>query len=261
MTDLSGRTALVTGAGKGIGAATATRLAEAGATVFVADIDKGSADDTATKIGGHSVELDVTQASQWSSSVDKIAASEGRLDILVNNAGIMQVTPFLQTDLDNFRLQHRINVEGPWLGMQACHALLSKSATDTTGSSIINMSSIYGQLGGRGVAAYSATKGAIRLLSKTVAVEFAEAGSKIRVNSVHPGPVNTDLLREVIEESVEAGLIPGVNEGLQIAGATIPMGRIAKADDIADAVVFLASDASKYMTGTEITVDGGFSVV
>lgn len=261
MTDLSGRTALVTGAGKGIGAATAKRLADAGATVFVADIDRSLADDNAARIGGRSLELDVTQASQWSSCVDEIASSEGRLDILVNNAGIMHVTPFLKTDIEDYRLQNRVNVEGPWLGMQACYALLSKSAKDTPGSSIINMSSIYGQLGGRGVAAYCATKGAIRLLSKAVAVEFAEARSNIRVNSVHPGPVNTDLLRDVIEDSVEAGVIHGVEEGLQIADATIPMGRIAKADDVADVIIFLASDASKYMTGTEITVDGGYSVV
>ena len=261
MTDLTGRVAIVTGAGKGIGFATAARLAAAGATVYLADIDHTTAASAGETIGGRALALDVTKPSQWSNAVEQIAAEAGRLDILVNNAGIMRVIPFLETTLEDYRVQHKINVEGTWIGMQACYALLSEGAKTTPGSSIINLSSIYGQLGGRGVAGYAATKGAIRLLTKAVAVEFAELRSGIRVNSVHPGPVNTDLLRDVVKGAVAGGVIADIDQGMSFTAAQHPVGRMAEAADIADAIVFLASDASRFMTGTEIVVDGGYSIV
>ena len=260
MVDLKGRVALVTGAAKGIGYASCERLAGCGATVIMADIaaELGAA---AVRVGAQPVALDITDELAWIKAVETIGRDHGRLDVLVNNAGIMRVTPFLETSLDAYRAQNRVNVEGAWLGMQACFILMRDSAKTTAGSSIINLSSIYGQIAGRGVAAYAATKGAIRMLTKSVAVEFAEMRSGIRVNSVYPGPVNTDLLRDVVKGAVDGGLIASVDQGMGLTASMHPVGRMAEADDVADAVVFLASDASRFMTGAELVIDGGFSIV
>lgn len=257
---LNGRTALVTGAGRGIGAAIAQRLASEGAHVYCADKDLETATSQSVSIGGTAIKLDVTQASSWADCVERIRKETDRRDILVNNAGVMQVKPFLETSVEEYRKHHAINLEGAWHGMQACYSLLASGAQQTEGSSVINISSIYGQLGGRGVAAYCATKGALRLLTKAVAVEFAEMGPRIRVNSIHPGPVNTDLLHGAIETAVRSGQLETIDQALNITKSMHPMGRLADASDIADATLFLASDSSKFMTGSEVTVDGGYSI-
>ena len=253
MFNLDGKVALVTGARKGIGRRIAERLQEHGATVVSTDID----DSEKAGVPGRFLSQDVTRPEHWADVLRSIEDQEGRLDILVNNAGIILNKPFLQTSLEEFRNIHRINVESVWIGMQQVAPLMTASG----GGSIINLSSIYGQIAGPMQAAYSATKGAVRLLTKGAAVEFARSGSGIRVNTVHPGPVNTDLGISGLLPAVAAGRFPDLEAARAHVAAGFPMGRWAEVDDVANAVLFLSSDASQFMTGTEIVVDEGYSIV
>lgn len=253
MFDLKGKVALVTGAAKGIGQETAKVLAEHGARVIGSDITASGTDASGTELLQH----DVTSVDDWERVLSAIETAHGRLDILVNNAGKILNKPFLQTGLDELRALQRINVESIWIGMQKAAPLMARNG----GGSIINLSSIYGQLAGPMHAAYSATKGAVRLLSKGVAVEFARDGSGIRINSVHPGPVETDLGFSGLEPGIQAGQFADFETAKAYVATTFPMGRWANTLDIAGAILFLASDASRFITGAELTVDGGYSVI
>jgi 3alpha(or 20beta)-hydroxysteroid dehydrogenase len=252
MFDLAGRVALVTGATKGIGARTAQLLAENGARVVVSDIVEGHAPDR-----GRFIAHDVTDSEQWAQVIESIAAEEGRLDILVNNAGMILNKPVLATSIEDFRRVQALNVESIWFSIQAAAPLLSQSPS----ASIINLSSIYGQIAGPMQAAYSASKGAVRMLTKAVAIELARVGKGIRVNSVHPGPVDTDLGRSALGPAIAAGRFTSETEAAAYIATTFPMGRWVSTDDVAGVILFLASDASRYVTGTELVVDGGYSVV
>lgn len=252
MLNLENRVALVTGAAKGIGRDIADTLERNGATVIASDIEPspyGSA-------RGAMLRHDVTSEDDWDAVLADIKAREGRLDILVNNAGIILNKPFLDTSLEELRRVLRINVESVWIGMQKAAPLMTGG-----NGSIINLSSIYGQLAGPMHAAYSASKGAVRLITKGVAVEFARSGSGIRVNSVHPGPVETALGLSGLEPAVAAGRFPDMEAAKAFVATGFPMGRWANTGDVAGAVLFLASDASRFMTGTELVVDGGYSLL
>ena len=252
MLNLERKVALVTGAAKGIGREVADTLERHGAVVVASDIDP-SRDGTAR---GAMLPHDVTSEADWDEVLANIKARDGRLDILVNNAGIILNKPFLDTSLDDLRRVLRINVESIWIGMQKAAPLMSEG-----GGSIVNLSSIYGQLAGPMHAAYSASKGAVRLMTKGVAVEFARSGSGIRVNSVHPGPVETALGLSGLEPAIAAGRFPDMEAAKAFVAAGFPMGRWANTGDVAGAVLFLASDASRFMTGTELVVDGGYSLL
>jgi NAD(P)-dependent dehydrogenase (short-subunit alcohol dehydrogenase family) len=249
MMNLEGKVALVTGAARGIGRDVADTLARNGATIIGTDLDPPAGDD---KIYRH----DVTSESDWDDVLADIGAREGGLDILVNNAGVILNKPFLDTGLDDLRRILRINVESVWIGMQKAAPLMAGR-----GASIVNLSSIYGQLAGPMHAAYSASKGAVRLMTKGVAVEFARSGSGIRVNSIHPGPVETALGLSGLEPAVAAGRFPDMEAAKTFVATSFPMGRWANTGDVAGAVLFLASDASRFMTGTELVVDGGYSLL
>lgn len=253
MFELDGKVALVTGAAKGIGAHGAKLLAAAGATVVATDVDPaGAAPD-----GGRFQVQDVTDAGQWVEVIASIAAIEGRLDILVNNAGMILNKPVLATTVEEYRRVQAVNVDSIWFSIQAAAPLMARA----DGASIINLSSIYGQIAGPMQAAYSASKGAVRMLTKAVAVEFGRAGNGIRVNSVHPGPVDTDLGRSGLAPGVAAGRFKSEDEAKAHVAAMFPMGRWVQTGDVAGAILFLASDASRYVTGTELTVDGGYSIL
>lgn len=253
MGELTGRVALVTGASRGIGAAAARALAAAGALVAVTDLH--SPDAIAAEIGGLSRAQDVTSEDDWSAVMDWLANDAGGLDILVNNAGIFMMKALVDTSLEEWRRLHAVNVEGVFLGTRAAIPLLAARASNWAGgTAIVNLSSMAGLVGSPRIAAYNASKGAVRLFTKGAAMELAPSG--IRVNSVHPGVIETAMGQEVIDGfSALAGL--GANEGRAMVDQSTPLGRMGQPGNVADAIVFLASDRAAYMTGAEIVIDGG----
>lgn len=263
MFNLQGKVALVTGAARGIGKEIAITLARHGVQVTAADIDAQALVEAFAAEGTIRQQvLDVTAPDSWAEAIDGIEQAFGRLDILVNNAGIMESRSFFDTSLEDFQRSQRINSESVFIGIKAAYPLIARtSETTTAGCSIINMSSIFGQIAGDMNSAYCASKGAVRMLTKALAVEFGRAKSRIRVNSVHPGGIDTALGRGGLQAMVDAGAIPDIASAEQMLAMFTPLGRFGQVDDIADVVSFLASDASKFMTGTELTVDGGFSII
>lgn len=259
MSELAGKTVLITGAAKGIGRAAAEAAMLEGATVIGADVDETRLKSTAADVGFELLVLDVTSPDMWQAAEASVRARHGRLDTLVNNAGVILNRPFTMTSLEDFRRVQVINVESVWLGMQTFSPLLSETAKQTEGSSIVNLSSIYGIVAGSMHAAYSTSKGAVRMMTKAVAIEFATRGTKVRVNSVHPGPVNTDLGRSGLTDAVALGRVKSAEEAAAGQAARQPLGRIAEVGDIVGAIVFLASDRSRFMTGAEVVVDGGYT--
>jgi 3alpha(or 20beta)-hydroxysteroid dehydrogenase len=239
---LDGKVALVTGGARGQGAAHARRLAEEGARVITGDVldAEGEATAAALRADGLDVDyrhLDVTSRADWEAAVSRAVERHGGLDILVNNAGIVHVNPLLDETLEDWDALLAVNVTGVLLGMQAAIPALRARA----GGSIVNISSIFGLAGASGYVAYCASKAAVVGMTKTAALEHADDG--IRVNAVCPGGVRT-----VMNENEEgSGVVP-----------LTPMGRRADVCEISGTVLFLASDDSTFVTGTEIVVDGGY---
>jgi NAD(P)-dependent dehydrogenase (short-subunit alcohol dehydrogenase family) len=256
MKDLEGRVALVTGAARGIGAAAARALADAGAKVVVSDIGDGT--QTASAVGGAYVKHDVTSEEEWIAAVAFAKKTFGGLDILVNNAGIFFVKPIIATTLEEFRHMQQINVEGVFLGMKhSIPAIAERAQQWDGGGSIINISSVAGLVGAPMLVSYNASKGAVRLMTKSVALECAQAGFKIRVNSIHPGIIDTPMMGQMVVLAEAAG------ESAEDARARLagrhPLKRLGRDSDIGNAVKFLASDAAGFMTGSELVVDGGMT--
>jgi len=266
MFDLRGKSALVTGSAKGIGLEVVKALAECGAEVRATDLDEAllvrqvdALVDGGSKVSA--AKLDVTAIEEWNEVVNQVRKDFGRLDILVNNAGVMHCGHFLDTPLDEFRRSMTINFESVVVGMQTAIPLMQESAkTSRAGGSIVNMSSIFGQVAGDSSAAYCASKGAVKMVTKAAALDLARMGANIRVNSVHPGAVNTDLAHGFQRNLVEQGALPGEEAGTEMVLSATPLARWGEVDDIGGVVAFLASDASKFMTGSEIVVDGGFTI-
>lgn len=263
MTNLAGKTALVTGAASGIGKACAETLARAGAHVVLTDIQDaaGAAVVASIKASGGSASFlhhDVTSEDEWIGVVASVRNQQGRLDIFVNNAGVGLGGLVTEMTLETWRRQQSINVEGVFLGVKHCLPLMRASG----GGSIINMSSVAGLKGAAGMSAYCATKGAVRLFSKSIALECAAAGDGVRVNSVHPGIIDTPIWESITETTgIAAAGTPGANRpDLDAITAMItPMGKPGTPQDIADGVLYLASDASRYVTGLELVIDGGMT--
>ena len=246
---VSGKTALVTGAARGIGRAAARMLAEEGAQVALTDIDNEAGDAAAQSLtaDGHEVaffEHDVTSEADWERVVDEVEAALGVPDVLVNNAGIYQIEPMEEMSVSDWRRLMDINVTGVFLGMKHCTPLMREHER----GSVINLSSVAGLIGLSGHTAYGASKGAVRIMTKDAAMELADAG--IRVNSVHPAYIDTQM----------------ADYGAEVQGATKeeldamhPIGHMGEPDDVAYAVTYLASEESKFMTGSELVLDGGFT--
>jgi len=255
MTELAGRIALVTGASRGIGAATARALAAAGAKVAVTDLSDPA--DLAEEIGGISRALDVTSEQDWADTADWLKEEAGGLDILVNNAGLFLMKPIVETSLEEWQRLHAVNVEGVFLGTRAAIPLLAARATQWKGgASIVNLSSVAGLVGSANVGCYNASKGAVRLFTKGAALELAPL--HIRVNSVHPGVIETAMGNEVVQGvSTASGM--GANEARDQVTALHPLGTMGETSDIANAIVYLASDKAAFMTGSEMVVDGGIT--
>ncbi len=257
---VAGKVALVTGAASGIGRACAEVLAREGASVVLTDV-QGSGEDVAAgivKAGGKArfVGHDVTSESEWKSIVAGIEKAEGRLDVLVNNAGIAVAGLIHELSLDEWRRQMAVNVDGVFLGVKSSLPLMRQTSKAEVGKagSIVNISSIAGLRGAANLSAYCTSKGAVRLFTKSVAIECAAMQDGIRCNSVHPGLIETPIWGQVV---------PGSNEPMDLDAAAamrVPVRRKGWPEDIAKVVLFLASDDSGYMTGEEVVVDGGMTV-
>ena len=243
---LENKVVLISGGSKGIGATQAKMFAAVGAKVVIGDIldDQGyQVEAEIAESGGDCVyqHLDVTSEEDWDSVVKMTVEKYGKLDVLVNNAGIGIFAGLEETSEEDWDKLHDVNVKGTWLGIRAA---IPEMITNG-GGSIINISSGAGIVGRPEMAAYSAAKGAVRSLTKTVAIEYASKG--IRCNSVHPAVTETDM-----------GLSLFTNqEQLESAKANNPMGRLGLPEDIANGILFLASDESSYMNGSELRIDGG----
>lgn len=257
MSDLKGRVALVTGGARGLGAAAAKALAADGAKVVVSDVRDGR--ECANAIGGAFVKHDVTSEDEWIAAVAFAKDTFGGLDILVNNAGIFWAKPLAMETLETFRQMQKVNVEGVFLGLKhGIPAIAERGDKWDGGGSIVNLSSVAGIVGAPMTLAYNASKGAVRLMTKAAALECARAGQKVRVNSVHPGIINTDMMTEAAEQIAGAS---GVNDAMERFASFHPVGRLGRDIDIANAVAFLASDKAAFMTGSEMVVDGGMTAM
>jgi NAD(P)-dependent dehydrogenase (short-subunit alcohol dehydrogenase family) len=265
--DLTGKVALVTGAAQGIGAAVARTLAAAGAAVIVTDLDARldmvGAVLAEIRDRGYRAEftaLDVSEEQHWQSAMAQVERRHGGLDILVNNAGVVLVKPVEQVSLEEMRWITRINMEGVFLGVKHALPLMKpRAAANPAGASIINISSAMGIKGYPFGSLYSMTKGAIRLFSKSVALEFAQLKYNIRVNSVHPGLVDTAMVDFETDKLSQLGAM-GTSTPQEMRQAFEnynPLGRLGTPQELANAVLFLASDLSSFITGSEMTVDGG----
>lgn len=255
MSRLSGKIALITGAARGIGAAIAALFVEQGAIVIVSDIADETGQQLALELGDNCsyLHLNVADEADWISAADAIRASHQRIDILVNNAGI---TGFLETqgphdpehlDLSSWHDVHRTNLDGVALGCKYAIGLMKNSEA----ASIVNISSRSGMVGIPGAAAYASSKAAVRNHSKTVALYCAENGYSIRCNSIHPGAILTPMWDAMLGEG------DAREETLAATAAGVPLGTMGCPKDVAYAALYLASDESNYVTGIELTVDGG----
>ncbi len=254
---LAGKVALVTGAAAGIGAACARKLAHAGAHVMLTDIDAGRGAAMAKDIaqaGGksHFLQQDVTREERWPDVIKATLDTFGRLDILVANAGIAIAGPLESMTLEDWRRQQAINVDGVFLSVRSAIAPMRAAG----GGSIIIMSSVAGLRGSYGLAGYTATKAAVRYFAKSAALELV--ADNIRVNSVHPGVIDTEIWGKMNEGQRAKGSNSTIDPHDRVK-AIVPTGVMGVPDDIAEGVLFLASDASRYMTGSEIVIDGGMT--
>ena len=235
---LAGKVALVTGAAQGIGEAIARKLAQHGAEVVVSDIQTAKGEAVARAVGGIFLRLDVTDADSWSD----VAARIGGIDILVNNAGDGCGGPIETTPLAEHQRVVDLNLNGVWLGVRACVPHMAARG----GGSIVNISSIDGLAGVAGLSSYVATKFAVTGMTRALALELGDRG--IRVNSVHPGMVDC---------THDRGMPPAAMARIQKAVQRQPIKRMARVEEVANAVLFFASDESSYCTGSQLLVDGG----
>ncbi|MCQ8194070.1 SDR family NAD(P)-dependent oxidoreductase [Streptomyces rugosispiralis] len=245
---LHGKVALITGATGGIGAATAELFAREGARLLLTDVAPEplkALEERIEESGGDvaSATLDVASAEAWGEVIATVRERFGRLDVLVNIAGILDWPGIEGTDEASWDRVIEVNQKGTWLGMKAAMPLLRASGS----GSVINTSSVLGLVGSGAAAAYQASKGAVRLLSKTAAVEYAR--DNVRVNSLHPGVIATPMIQDLLDEQGDQQ--PDI--------VRTPMARAGRADEIAPAMLFLAGDESSFVTGSELVVDGGLT--
>jgi 3alpha(or 20beta)-hydroxysteroid dehydrogenase len=272
--DLTGRKALVTGGARGLGEGMARALARAGAAVVIADIreDLGKATASSLREGGANAEfvaLDVTSDESWAQAMPQAIAHLSGLDILVNNAGIEVTSLLIDLDPEGLRRMLEVNVLGTALGIKhgframrpgGSGSVSVDGAAGGSGGAIVNVSSVAATIAFPGIAGYSATKSAVDRLTKVAAMESGRLGYGVRVNCFYPGLVPTEMGNQLAVDCATIGLFPSPQEA---AGAVIgltPLGRLGEVPDIADAVVFLASDGARFITGAGLPVDGGMGM-
>ncbi len=246
------KVAIITGAAGGLGSAQALLLAKEGARVVVTDIDQAGVDrvaETIRRAGGRALSLkhDVTSEADWSRVIGETLKEFGRLDVLVNNAGVIFYKKIEETTLAEWRWLMSVNLDGVFLGTKFAIEAMKK----TGGGSIINISSVAGLIGNPDAAAYHASKGGVRLFTKAAAIECSQAGYgyNIRVNSIYPGVINTAMAEPLKEDKSK----------YEKALSWHPMGHFGEPEDVAYGVLYLASDESKFLTGSELVIDGGWT--
>lgn len=247
---LEGKVALVTGAALGMGRAHARLFANEGAKVIVTDVNEEAGRENVATInsdGGEAIFLkqDVAKEDDWKQVVNHSIETYGKVDILVNNAGILLSKSLEDTSADEWDLVMNINLKGVFLGCREIIPAMKKAG----GGSIVNISSIYGLIGAPDCAAYEASKGGVRLLTKAAAVDLIK--HNIRVNSIHPGMIKTEMTKGLAD----------IPEAAAAIAAKVLIGRMAEPEEVSKAVLFLASDESSYVHGSELVVDGGYTTV
>jgi NAD(P)-dependent dehydrogenase (short-subunit alcohol dehydrogenase family) len=259
--DLTGRTALVTGGAQGLGEGMATALAAAGARVMVADI-QDAGQETADRLGeGHGfVRLDVTDDASWESAVAATVERLGGLDILVNNAGIEITSLITEVSADDVRAMLAVNILGTTLGLKHGLRAMRPGGAAGRGGSITNVSSVAATIAFPGISVYSATKSAVDRLTRVAAMESGKLGYGVRVNCIYPGLVPTAMGAGLADDVAALGLFPSAEAAVGAVVDLTPAGRLGQVDDMADAVVFLSSDAAKFITGAGLPVDGGMGM-
>jgi 3(or 17)beta-hydroxysteroid dehydrogenase len=250
MTRLEGKTILITGAASGLGAAAARRLHREGAFVVVTDRNVAAGSSVAAELGDRGLfrELNVTEEAAWIAVIDEVIAARGRLDGLVNNAGIGRSGSIEEATLEDWRLTHAVNVEGVFFGCK--HAV--RVMKERGGGSIVNVSSIAALIGAPSLCAYASSKGAVRSLTKSVAMHCAHRGYGIRCNSIHPVFIETPMMEAMVKESADP---ERMRRGLE---KSVPLGRIGAPEDVAAAIAYLVSEDACFLTGIELPIDGGF---
>lgn len=259
---VAGKIALITGAANGIGRAAALTLAREGAIVVATDLQAGAGEALVAEIaaaGGKARFLshDVTDEDHWIRVIADVRAAEGRLDVLVNNAGIGLSGPVTEMSLADWRRQTAVNLDGVFLGVKHGLPLMR----DGGGGSIVNVSSIAGLKASPNVSGYCATKGAVRLFTKSVALECAALNDGVRVNSLHPGIVETAIWDTLIGAGPEgSNARPRTAALAAFTERAVPLGRPGRPDEVANGILWLASDESSYVSGTELVIDGARSI-
>ena len=244
---MDGKVALISGGARGQGAAEAKLFAQEGAKVVIGDlldVDGMRVAAEIAELGGEAVyvHLDVTREEDWQSAVQAAVSAFGKLDVLINNAGIWRRGRVEDTTVEDWDAVQNVNSKGVFLGTKAAIPEMRKAG----GGSVINISSTAGLVGGPRSTAYTASKGAVRLFTKATAIQYA--GEGIRSNSIHPGPIDTEMIQQVWQ---------GEDNSREESIARTPLGRVGTVDDIAYGALFLASDESSFMTGSELVIDGG----
>ena len=250
------KVAIITGAASGLGFAAARKLLEEGAKVILTDVNREVLDSMPERLSDfsetqfQSIFHDVTQEESWIELINKAESDHGKINILVNSAGISLGADVVSTDFDIWKKVHQVNLDSVFLGCKYAVPVMGKYGH----GSIINISSISGIVAGWNTAAYNSSKAGVRHLSKSVALFCAKKGFEVRCNSVHPAFVNTPIL-DPIKQAF------GAEEAVAKLARQIPMNKIGDTDDVSYAILYLASDESKFMTGTEIVLDGGLSAM
>ena len=245
---LKDKVALITGAAQGLGKEMAKSMMAEGAVVFISDINQEQLDKTVTELSCSGINLDVTKSEDWKKAVSHIQEKSGSLNILVNNAGIGNGGDIESTDMDTWKLVHNVNLDSVFLGCKYALPLMR----DSGNGSIINISSMSGIVASHNTSAYNSSKAAVRHLSKSIALHCAKSTNLVRCNSIHPVFTRTAMVQSMIDAAPERNIEQKLIQ-------QIPIRKLAEPIDIANAAIFLASDESSFITGTELLIDGGLS--
>jgi 3alpha(or 20beta)-hydroxysteroid dehydrogenase len=258
--DLTGRRVLVTGGAQGLGEGMARALGAAGAAVMIADVAKDLGEQTAAGMGARFVALDVTDDAAWESAVAQTVDELGGLDVVVNNAGLEVTQLLVDTEPDDVRRLLEVNLIGTMLGIKHAFRAMRPGGAAGAGGVVVNVSSVAANIAFPSIGAYSATKAGVDRLTRVAAMESGKLGYGVRVTCVHPGLVPTAMGQKLAVETAGLGLFASPEEAVGAVVELTPSGRLGEVADIADAVVFLASDAARFVNGAGLQVDGGMGM-